>query len=46
MVYVNLITDTDRALFPIKEEELDKFKQMCYNNNYYYMIVRTNGGEK
>jgi|TARA_B100000035_G_scaffold197924_1_gene169138 hypothetical protein len=46
MVYVNLITDTEREHFYLEEELLDKFKEMCYNNNYNYIIVRTNGGEK
>ena len=46
MVYVNLITDTERELFYLEEELRDKFKEMCYNNNYNYIIVRTNGGEK
>lgn len=45
MLYINLITDTERGHFFLEEKELDKFKEMCYNNNYYYIIVRTNGGE-
>ena len=45
-IYVNIITDFGRSSTYIDEKELDKLKEMCYNNNYYYIIIRTNGGEK
>ena len=43
--YVNIITDFGRSSTYLTEEELDKLKELCYNNDYYYIIIRTNGGE-
>ena len=45
-IYVNIITDFGRSSTYIEENDLDKLKEVCYNNNYYYIIIRTNGGEK
>jgi len=44
-IYVNIITDFGRSSTYIDEKELDKLKELCYNNDYYYIIVRSNGGE-
>ena len=44
-LYVNIITDFGRSATYIDEKDLDKLKEVCYNNDYYYIIIRTNGGE-
>ena len=44
--YINIITDFGRSSTFVNEEELDKIREICYNNDYYYIIIRTNGGEK
>lgn len=42
--YVNIITDFGRSATYMDEKDIDKLKEMCYNNNYYYIIVKSNEG--
>jgi len=43
-LYVNIITDFGRGATYIDKKDLDKLKETCYNNNYYYIIVKPNEG--